>query len=128
MEKKAEKLLSLAKRHAEISQEIKECLSQRETNLLNCHKSPDDDFQNDKIGNESCLCVAYRWVKEDRESVDGYNDGYAHPTEFSGFEEVILNYGCANCQGAYKLKRRIGELKRNRGRIHSAITKIGQSL
>lgn len=123
-----QKLRELAKRHAEISQEIKDCKSQRETDLLHCHPSPDEDFEKDKVGAENCLNVAYRWVKEDRENVDGYNDGYAHPTEFSGFDEVILNYGCANCQEAYKLKVKIGKLKQERGRIHSAITQIGKTL
>ncbi len=123
-----QKLRELAKRHAEISHEIKDCKSQRETDLLHCHPSPDEDFEKDKVGAENCLNVAYRWVKEDRENVDGYNDGYAHPTEFSGFDEVILNYGCANCQEAYKLKVKIGKLKQERGRIHSAITQIGKTL
>lgn len=122
------KLRDLAIRHAEISQEIKGCQSDRETNLLHCHPSPDEDFEKDKVGADNCLNVAYRWVKEDRENVDGYNDGYAYPTEFSGFDEVILNYGCANCQEAYKLKVKIGKLKQERGRIHSAITNIGKTL
>lgn len=116
------KLRDLAIRHAEISQEIKDCQSERETNLLHCHTSPDKDFEKEKVGAENCLNVAYRWVKEDREDCDGY------PNQFSGFEEVISNYGCANCQKAYELKVKIGKLKQERGRIHSAITQIGKTL
>ena len=116
------KLRELAVRHAEISQEIKGCQSERETNLLHCHTSPDEDFEKEKAYAENCLNVAYRWVKEDREDCDGY------PNQFSGFEEVISNYGCANCQEAYELKVKIGKLKQERGRIHSAITKIGKAL
>lgn len=128
MKSKADKLLKLAKRHAEISDEIKACQSQREVNLQHCHKSEDEDFELDREGNENCLSLAFRWVKEDRENVDGYCDGFAYPTEFSGFEEVIFNYGCLNCQLAYEQKKKIGKLKQERGRIHSAITKIGQTL
>lgn len=116
------KLRELAVRHAEISQEIKGCQSQRETNLLHCHPSPDEDFEKDKVGAENCLNLAYRWVKEDLE----YSDGY--PNVFSSFEEVISNYGCANCNKAYELKVKIGKLKQERGRIHSAITNIGKTL
>lgn len=121
------KLRELAVRHAEISQEIKSCQSERETNLLHCHTSPDEDFEKEKVGAENCLNVAYRWVKEDLENSGGYY-GSAYPTEFSGFDEVIENYGCDNCQKAYELKVRIGKLKQERGRIHSAITNIGKTL
>ena len=122
------KLRELAVRHAEISQEIKDCQSERETNLLHCHTSPDEDFEKEKVGAENCLNVAYRWVKEDLENSGGCNNGNAYPTEFSGFDEVISNYGCTNCQKAYELKVKIGKLKQERGRIHSAITKIGHKL
>lgn len=128
MKNASERLLVLAKRHAEISYEIKDCQSQREVNLQHCHKSEDEDFELGREGDENCLSLAYRWVKEDRESVGGYCDGFAYPTEFSGFEEVISMYGCLNCLGAYEKKKKIGKLKQERGRIHSAITKIGQSL
>ena len=66
---------------------------------------------------ENCLYNAYEWVKADREE-------YVHTM----FHDVIVDYGCANCKGAYLAKEKIGLLKQERGRIVGNISKIGKSL
>ena len=122
------KLTQLAIRHAEISADIKTSQSQREVNLECCHKTEDIDFENDREFGENCLSVSFKWVKEDRENCSGYDDGFAYPTDFTGFDEVIHTYGCLNCRAAYDLKVKIGKLKQERGRIHSSLTIIGKTL
>jgi len=71
---------------------------------------------------ENCLYNAYEWVKADRESDDKICFYYA------AFADVINDYGCTNCKGAYLAKREIGLLKQERGRIVGNISKIGKSL
>jgi len=101
------KLEKLAKRIGQISDEIKTLKSQREINLEHCHGSEDEDFNtavtkensNDEPFN-NCLYNAYEWVKADREE-------YVHTM----FHDVIVDYGCANCKGAYLAKEKIGLLK-----------------
>jgi hypothetical protein len=124
------KLEVIAKRFAEISEEIKTLKSRREENLGHCHKSEDEDFESDKLAidrscglelKESCLHVAYRWYKEDIEE-SGYSGDYAN------FNEVIHAHGCKNCIGAYEAKKEIGKLKQERGRLMGQVTKIGQRL
>lgn len=117
------KLSLLAKRLAELSGEISNLNRQREVNLYHCNKTNDEDFEMSREGDESCLITAYRWVKEDLDSTNG-----GLYREFSGFEEVIHMYGCANCKGAHMLKKEIGTLKKSKAGITTAIIKIGQKL
>lgn len=125
MNKVAEKLIKLAKRHSEISAEIKSCQQQRECNLQKCHQSEDEEFQSywDQEFNDgkhdlvNCLMASYDYVKE----------GRSHGVNCS-FDETVEVFGCKNCVGAHEEKRRIGKLKQERGRIHSAMTNIGKTL
>lgn len=120
-----DKLTKLAIRHAEISAEIKLCKQVRNINLDKCHGSDDKEFQGywDQEFNDgnhdlvNCLMASYDYVKESR----------SH-NALDSFDEIIKMYGCKNCVGAYDEKRKIGILKQERGRIHSAITNIGKSL
>ena len=105
------RLEKLAIRIGEISEEIKEAISQREINLDKCHGSEDEDFNapgtnNDGVNFNNCLYNAYEWVKADRE------DGMS-----TMFHDVIVDYGCENCKGAYREKEKIGSLKQERGRL-----------
>ena len=112
------KLEKLAVRIGEISEEIKELKSNREINLDKCHGSIDEEFKSDPLDEFSnCLHNAYQWVKSDREE-------YIN----SSFDEVISMYGCVNCIGAHKAKRKIGLLRQERGRIVGNISTIGKSL
>ena len=116
------KLEKLAIRIGEISNEIREAKEQRWINLDKCGGSIDEEFQAPLTGEfdinfDNCLTNAYQWVKSNRE--DNIN---------SSFDEIINMYGCANCVGAYKSKRKIGLLKQERGRIVGNISKIGKSL
>lgn len=108
------KLEKLAIRIGKISEEIKKLKSQREVNLEHCHgfDSTITDIEN------NCLYRAYEMVKEQRK--DAYN--------YANFDDVIENYGCTNCAGAHKAKRKIGTLKQERGRIVGNISTIGKSL
>ena len=123
------KLEKLAIRIGEISNEIKALKSQREINLEHCHGSEDEDFNvpapKEYNGSEpfnNCLYNAYEWVKADRESDDETCFSY------TAYADVINDYGCANCKGAYKAKQKIGLLKQERGRIVGNISIIGKSL
>jgi len=118
------KLEKLAIRIGEISDEIKDLKGQREINLEKCHGPEDEDFENGRLsidhGNgqkESCLYAAYEWVKSNSEHGD-----------YSAFDEAINVYGCKNCIGAYKAKKKIGLLKQERGRLVGNISRIGKSL
>ena len=112
------KLEKLAIRIGQISDEIRVHKSQREINLDKCSGSIDEEFESGPLSEFSnCLYNAYEWVKSNRE--DNIN---------SSFDEIINMYGCANCIGAHKAKRKIGLLKQERGRIVGNISKIGKSL
>lgn len=111
-------LEKLAIRIGEIGDEITEHKSQREINLDKCSGSIDEEFASSPLSEfDNCLHNAYQWVKSNRE--DNIN---------SSFDEVINMYGCANCIGAHKAKRKIGLLKQERGRIVGNISKIGKSI
>lgn len=117
------KLEKLAIRIGEISDEIKAAKDQREINLEKCHGSEDEDFERITCTEtkyepfENCLINAYEWVKADRE------EGLS-----TMFHDVIIDYGCANCKGAYREKEKIGLLKQERGRLVGNISTIGKSL
>jgi hypothetical protein len=122
MKSAPEKLLGLAKRHAEISKEISDLKCKRGINLVSCLKTDNEDFELIRDFGDSCLIVAYKSVKEERENSAGYNFGNA------SFDHALLEHGCINCRNAYEQKKKIGSLKQERGRIHSAITNIGKTL
>jgi hypothetical protein len=117
------KLEKLAKRIGEIGDEIRDLKGQREINLEKCHGSEDEDFERITCTEtkyepfENCLINAYEWVKTDRE------DGLS-----TMFQDVIIDYGCENCKGAYRAKEKIGLLKQERGRLVGCISIIGKSL
>ena len=116
------KLEKLAIRIGQISNEIIELKSQREINLEKCHDSVDEEFNapgtnNDGVNFNNCLHNAYEWVKADRE------DGMS-----TAFQDVIIDYGCENCKGAYLAKVEIGLLRQERGRLVGNISRIGKSL
>ena len=116
------KLEKLAIRIGEISDEIIELKSQREINLEKCHGSEDEEFDvntpsayNGSEPFNNCLYNAYAWVKSDRE------DGLS-----TMFHDVIIDYGCENCKGAYLAKAKIGLLKQERGPLVGNISRIGK--
>ena len=116
------KLEKLAIRIGEISNEIYAQKQQRFISLDKCHGSDDDEFEPPLKGEfdfdfDNCLTRAYQWVKSNRED-----------NIHSSFDEIINMYGCANCIGAHKAKRKIGSLKQERGRIVGNISKIGKLL
>ena len=117
------KLERLAFRIGEISNEIRELKDQREVNLEKCHGSDDEDFERIQVKQtehepfNNCLFNAYEWVKTDR------NDGLS-----TSFHDVIIDYGCENCKGAYLAKVEIGLLRQERGRLVGNISRIGKSL
>lgn len=131
MTKELSKLEVIAKRIGEIGDEIKQRKGQRETNLQYCHGSDDKDF-NDAINKEhydNCMNVAYRWSKDEREESASDNEcNYAPWGSYSEFSDLLKNYGCINCIGAYEEKRKIGSLKQERGRLVGNISRIGKRL
>jgi protein-arginine kinase activator protein McsA len=128
------KLESIAKRIAEIHDEIEHLKSQREANLQYCHGNPTSvsikDFLNgDDSGyytyvTDTCLQRAYKAAKEDNEA--GVDDGEAYWD--GAFKYHLEQIGCKNCKAAYKAKQDIGRLKQERGRLVGNITKIGQRI
>ena len=125
------KLEKLAKRIGEIGSEIKALKSQRESELQHCHASDDTDFgrQREIIDphwdeRENCLNVAYRWAKEEMEQCQ--SDG--EPYNAESFYHTLLDEGCKNCIASYEIKRKIGLLKQERGRLVGNISKIGKTL
>ena len=118
-------LEKLAKRIGEIGDEIDQRKSQRETNLIKCNGSIDDEFssywmqeiEGGKHDLFNCLMASYAYAKESGDL-----------GEYISFEETIRMYGCANCVGAYNEKQAIGKLKQERGRLVGIISKIGKSL
>lgn len=124
-------LEKLAKRIGEIGDEISNLKSQREVNLQHCHASDDTDFgsQRELIDpdwnlRESCLQVAYKWSKE--ELLRCYDDREQYNTDT--FYYTLIENGCPNCIESYEIKRKIGLLKQERGRLVGNISKIGKSL
>lgn len=109
------KLFSIAKRISEISAEIIEAKKQRELSLKNC--SGDEDYLSIDDGN--CLTATYMHVMNERCDETGRLDDYF---------EILCEFGCKNCIDAYLMKRKIGLLKIERGRLVGNISKIGQSL
>lgn len=122
----ASKLEMLAIRHAEISAEIKTNKDQIAVELSCCNggefaktDKTDFSFLNLAIG-DTCLNHAFNSVAVFNKDA-GFGDGYS-------FDEVLYNYGCRHCNSARRLKKHVGELGREKGRIHSAITNIGKSI
>lgn len=124
-------LEKLAKRIGEIGDEISELKCQREVNLRYCHASDDTDFgsQREVIGQdwnlrENCLQVAYKWSKE--ELLRCYDEREQYNTDT--FYYTLIENGCANCIESYEIKKKIGLLKQERGRLVGNISKIGKTL
>jgi len=137
-----QKLRELAKRHAEISSELKITQDQRAKEMSYCTggeylkptSESGEDFsfmfvdQSDSFAEEKQ--GIFPWEKPNCHEMTFYamnnfnkrcDDGYE-------YDELLEMYGCRHCQSARKLKRHIGKLKQERGRIHSAITQIGKTL
>ncbi|MCX9579807.1 hypothetical protein [Vibrio cholerae] len=107
------KLRELAKRHAELSSDIKTSSEQRNLELSYCKGAKDEDGKY----YESCYEMVYSMTGESMEHREGIS-----------FDEMLFNYGCRHCNSARTLKHHIGKLKQERGRIHSVITQIGKTL
>lgn len=108
-----ERLIKLSIRHAEISEQIKTNEEQRQVEMGYCKGAKDEGG----IYYYNCFEMAYKFTKESREHQEGIS-----------FDEMLENYGCRHCISARSLKRHIGKLKQDRGRIHSALTNIGKTL
>ena len=137
-----ERLAKLAKRHAEISTEIKSTKDHRAKEMSSCNGGEylkpasesgedfsfmfidrPDSFGDPKLGlfpweKPTCAEMTYHAMVNFNKRFD---DGY-------GYDELLQMYGCEHCQKARQLKRDLCKLKQDRGRIHSAITKIGRKL
>ncbi|WP_351122688.1 hypothetical protein [Shewanella sp. T24-MNA-CIBAN-0130] len=114
------KLESIAKRISEISTEIHAAQTQRSTNLEKCHG--DEDFlEFDKYGYGDCLTTVFGIIKSER-TEDDFTDSRRY------YDEILDEHGCKNCISARKLKKAIGKLKQERGRLVGNISKIGSSL
>lgn len=131
------KLEKLAIRHAEISVEIKTSKVQIATELSYCKGG---EF----VKPESESCVDFSFLETSKniadigpaanclnysyESFAEFNkDGDIYDNHYS-YDEILANYGCRHCNSARRLKKHIGKLKSEKGRIHSALTHIGKSL
>ncbi|WP_158144910.1 hypothetical protein [Vibrio metschnikovii] len=136
------KLRELAVRHAEISSEIKITQDHRAKEISSCtggeYLKPtsesgedfsfmfvdrSDSFTDAKLGifpweKPNCIEMTYHAMVNFNKRCD---DGY-------GYDELLQMYGCEHCQKARQLKKDVGKLKQERGRIHSAITNIGKTL
>lgn len=133
----ASKLEMLAIRHAEISAEIKTNKDQIAVELGYCDgglfvkptSESCEDFsflgKSTNIANigkgAKCLHYAYESCLEFNKDSDIYSDHYS-------YDEILSTYGCRHCNSARRLKKHVGELGREKGRIHSAITNIGKSI
>ncbi|EKO3929590.1 hypothetical protein GAW91_000173 [Vibrio fluvialis] len=119
MSKTDQKLRELAKRHAEISSDIKAGKDRVAIELSNCNGG---DFEVEDIHvYGTCLNHAYNMtarLNQDSDFYGGHED----------YDDILLDYGCRHCIQARKLKKNISKLRSERGRIHSAITQIGKTL
>lgn len=132
----ATKLEKLAIRQAEISASVKINKEQMAKELSYCNggefvKSELEsgvDFSfletSKNIGQmpsgATCLNYAYESFAEFNKDGDIYDR--------HSYDEILFNYGCRHCNSARSLKKHIGKLNSEKGRIHSAITNIGKSL
>ncbi|GHX29974.1 TPA: hypothetical protein AB5C23_001257 [Vibrio cholerae] len=127
-----QKLRELAKRHAEISSTITNTSKEIKDEIELCNGGeyikPENesgaDFEflfNGSAGLSpypNCLNYTYETFKVFN------NTQYDHYE----YDELLFTYGCEHCQKARQLKKNVGKLKQERGRIHSAITQIGKTL
>lgn len=115
-------LEDLAIKQAELSRELKP-LKTRRRELLEACKHNDfkevltPSWQDLAYGN--CLVIAYEALQAIRED---------NPGDCYEFEEVLHEYGCDACIESYKVKREIGKIGSQIGRVRSAITRIGNRL
>ncbi|EOH0514095.1 hypothetical protein ACNPDE_002096 [Vibrio fluvialis] len=127
-----QKLRELAKRHAELSSDITSTSKQIKDEIELCdggeyikpesESGTDFGFLFDETSAlppyATCLNYTYETFKDfNSNSYDGYE-----------YDELLQMYGCEHCQKARQLKKSVGKLKQERGRIHSAITQIGKML
>lgn len=132
---KSATLIKLAIRHAEISADVKANKEQMAKELSYCNggefvkpeseSGVDFSFLNESLGlavegGVTCTQYAYETFAEFNKDGDIYN-------HFS-YDEILFNYGCRHCNSARSLKKHIGKLNSEKGRIHSALTNIGKSL
>ena len=120
----------LAIRHAELSSEVTAKKAQIISELAHCnggeYVKPESesyvDFSflllSNYLEQPNCLQMTYEAFAEFN------NSQYEH----YGYDELLFNYGCEHCQSARSLKKQIGKIRQERGRIHSALTNIGKSL
>jgi hypothetical protein len=121
------KLEKLAIRHAEIAAEIKTNKDQVALEISYCtggeYDNPDscDDFSYlERLANQFDTCLNH--------SYHAFADMNANNDDHYSYDEILSNYGCRHCNSARNLKKHIGKLKQEKGRIHSAMTNIGKSL
>jgi hypothetical protein len=128
------KLEGLAIRHAELSAEIKTNKDQMAIELGYCNggefvKSEIDSGQDFSFLTISptisgmglgTTCLNY--------SYEAFADMNANNDDHYSYDEVLSNFGCRHCNSARNLKKHIGKLKSEKGRIHSAFTNIGKSI
>ena len=121
MKSAPERLLVLAKSHAELSSQIKESLERARVEISYC-KGFSDDFEFDVIDPDlanAFNCLSYAYIA--KKQLDSFDDHYE-------FDEVLSMFGCRHCNSARNLKKHASKLSRERGHIRCAITKIGQAL
>lgn len=123
----ASKLEKLAIRHAEISAEIKTNKAQVVTELSYCNggefEDPNSNEDFSYLGNpkgQGLYCLNHAYYAS--EHMNNNNDCHY------SYDEVLSAFGCRHCNSARCLKKHIGKLKSENGRIHSALTHIGKSL
>ena len=120
---KINKLTQLAIRHAEISAEIKINKDSMNKEMSLCSGIYDENKMESEY--DTCLTVAYSYVKESRSHV---RDGDRYLAGSTCFDEELAMFGCSHCNSSRRLKKHIGLLKQERGRIHSSLTIIGKTL
>ena len=121
------KLEALAIRHAEISADIKTNKDQMGKELGYCDggefegPNSNEDFSYlQNLANPGDTCLNH--------SFHAFADMNANNYDHYSYDEILSNFGCRHCNSARNLKKHIGKLKSEKGRIHSAMTNIGKSL
>lgn len=129
---KLDTLTRLSIRHAEISAELKTNKDQMAKELSYCNGG---EFV--KPESESCVDFSFLETSKNLGKIPWgatcMNYAYEAFGEFNkdgdnSYDEILSNYGCRHCNSVRSLKKHIGKLNSERGRIHSALTIIGKSL
>jgi len=115
-----EKIYEIAKKHAVNSQLIKKLKEDRKKNLQQCENIGKNSLEwIGKKEDENCLVAIHEHIK----SSAPYEIG-----DYPDYDDLLYNFGCQKCNTARQQKKKIGKLKREQGRLHSAMTNIGKSL